>query len=227
MGLREEKKARTRAALVGAAERLFAEKGYDGTTVADIAAGAGVSTRTFFGYFRAKEDVLFAGADERLAALAEALGTAGMGGNSTADAVGDGAADKRGDSKADKRGDSRADMGGDGTAGMGGDGTADMRAIVERVLAASDDMAGPDRLAVLFERPELRAQAMQRLIAAQRLIAEWLRRTYPERMDATLSGAAAGAVVGALVGAVLATDSEEDPSDRVRRALALIGAVLT
>ena len=211
MGLREEKKARTRAALVGAAERLFAEKGYDGTTVADIAAGAGVSTRTFFGYFRAKEDVLFAGADERLAALAEALGTAGMGGNSTADAVGDGAADKQGNS----------------TAGMGGDGTADMRAIVERVLAASDDMAGPDRLAVLFERPELRAQAMQRLIAAQRLIAEWLRRTYPERMDATLSGAAAGAVVGALVGAVLATDSEEDPSDRVRRALALIGAVLT
>ena len=219
MGLREEKKARTRAALVGAAERLFAEKGYDGTTVADIAAGAGVSTRTFFGYFRAKEDVLFAGADERLAALAAALGTAGMGGDDTADVVGDGAAEKRGNST--------AGVGGDGTAGMGGDGTADMRAIVERVLAASDDMAGPDRLAVLFERPELRAQAMQRLIAAQRLIAEWLRRTYPERMDATLSGAAAGAVVGALVGAVLATDSEEDPSDRVRRALALIGAVLT
>jgi AcrR family transcriptional regulator len=180
MGLREEKKARTRAALVGAAERLFAEKGYDGTTVADIAAAAGVSTRTFFGYFRAKEDVLFAGADERLATLAEAFG----------------------------------------------DGTADLGDIVERVLAASDDMAGPDRLAVLLDRPELRAQAMQRLIAAQRLIAGWLRRTYPERMDATLSGAAAGAVVGALVGAVLATDSGEDPSDRVRRALALIGAVL-
>jgi len=180
MGLREEKKARTRAALVGAAERLFAEKGYDGTTVADIAAAAGVSTRTFFGYFRAKEDVLFAGADERLAAMAAAFG----------------------------------------------EGTADMQVIVERVLAASDDMAGPDRLAVLFARPELRAQAMQRLIAAQRLIAEWLRRTYPDRMDATLAGAAAGAVVGALVGAVLATDSEEEPNDRVRRALALIGAVL-
>src|SRR3954470_21546216 len=69
MGLREEKKARTRAALVGAAERLFAEKGYDGTTVADIAAAANVSTRTFFSYFRAKEDVLFAGTDERLAAM--------------------------------------------------------------------------------------------------------------------------------------------------------------
>jgi AcrR family transcriptional regulator len=180
MGLREEKKARTRAALVGAAERLFAENGYDGTTVADIAAAAGVSTRTFFGYFRAKEDVLFAGADERLAAMAEAFG----------------------------------------------EGAADMQVILERVLAASDDMAGPDRLAVLFERPELRAQAMQRLIAAQRLIAGWLRRTHPDRMDATLAGAAAGAVVGALVGAVLATDAEEDPGDRVRRALALIGGVL-
>src|SRR5689334_3866135 len=202
MGLREEKKARTRAALVGAAERLFAEKGYDGTTVADIAAAAGVSTRTFFGYFRAKEDVLFAGADERLAALTEELSTRDMGGDSTAD--------NRGDDTADNR----------------GDGTPDMQAIVERVLAASDDMAGPDRLAVLFERPELRAQAMQRLIAAQRLIAEWLRRTYPDRMDATLSGAAAGAVVGALVGAVLATDSEENPSDRVRRALALITTVV-
>jgi AcrR family transcriptional regulator len=180
MGLREEKKARTRAALVGAAERLFAEKGYDGTTVADIAAAAGVSTRTFFGYFRAKEDVLFAGADKRLAAMAEAFG----------------------------------------------EGAADMQVVLERVLAASDDLAGPDRLAVLLGRPELRAQAMQRLIAAQRLIAGWLRRTDPDRMDATLAGAAAGAVVGALVGAVLATDSEEDPADRVRRALALIGAVL-
>ncbi|MDG6110327.1 helix-turn-helix domain containing protein, partial [Dactylosporangium aurantiacum] len=75
MGLREQKKQHTRTALVAAAERLFADKGYDKTTVADIAAAAGVSTRTFFSYFRAKEDVLFAGADQRLRAMTEAFGT--------------------------------------------------------------------------------------------------------------------------------------------------------
>ena len=73
MGLRERKKQQTRAALVDAAERLFAQKGYDKTTVADIAAAAQVSTRTFFTYFRAKEDVLFAGTDQRLKAIAEAF----------------------------------------------------------------------------------------------------------------------------------------------------------
>jgi AcrR family transcriptional regulator len=72
-GLRERKKQQTRQALTDAALRLFAEYGYDKTTVADIAAAADVSTRTFFSYFRAKEDVLFAGADQRTAAIAEAF----------------------------------------------------------------------------------------------------------------------------------------------------------
>src|SRR4051794_7827625 len=61
MGLRERKKEQTRAALIDAATRSFARNGYDATTVADITAAAGVSTRTFFSYFRAKQDVLFAG----------------------------------------------------------------------------------------------------------------------------------------------------------------------
>ena len=67
MGLRERKKLRTRRAIADAALRLFDERGYEETTISDIAAAADISPRTFFSYFPSKDDVVFAEMDERLA----------------------------------------------------------------------------------------------------------------------------------------------------------------
>jgi AcrR family transcriptional regulator len=59
MGLRERKQQHTRQELISAAMQLFEQKGYEQTTVAEIASAAGVSTKTFFNYFASKDEVLF------------------------------------------------------------------------------------------------------------------------------------------------------------------------
>jgi AcrR family transcriptional regulator len=72
-GLRERKKRETREAITRAAGRLFARRGFDAVTVADIARAAKVSEKTVFNYFPAKEDLVFGAGMQRIAALIDAV----------------------------------------------------------------------------------------------------------------------------------------------------------
>jgi AcrR family transcriptional regulator len=65
-----------RHALTVAAIDLFVAQGYDATTVDEIAAAAGVGRRTFFRYFRSKEDAIFPDHEEVLLDIERSLATA-------------------------------------------------------------------------------------------------------------------------------------------------------
>ena len=72
-GLRERKKRKTRDTIIKVALELFDERGYEHTTIAEIADAAEVSPRTIFAYFPSKEDILFSDLPETHKRLARAL----------------------------------------------------------------------------------------------------------------------------------------------------------
>ncbi len=59
LGLRDRKKQRTRELIAETARRLFAERGFDSVTVAEVARAAEVSEQTVFNYFPTKEDLVY------------------------------------------------------------------------------------------------------------------------------------------------------------------------
>src|SRR5262245_21212277 len=71
-----DESARFRLGVVDHALRLFAEQGYEATSVDEIAAAAGISRRTFFRQLGSKEDVVFAVHEAQLAEAREFLAAA-------------------------------------------------------------------------------------------------------------------------------------------------------
>ena len=70
-GLRQRKKESSRRAIEDAAWELFAEKGYEETSINDIAERADVAPRTFFRYFPTKEAVMYPQFEELLQSVGE------------------------------------------------------------------------------------------------------------------------------------------------------------
>ena len=79
MGLRELKKEQTRQLIAATAWRLFADRGFDKVTVAEIAREAQVAEATVFNYFPSKEDLFYSRFEAFSARLADAVRDRGPG----------------------------------------------------------------------------------------------------------------------------------------------------
>lgn len=156
-----------------AALELFSTREYDEVTVAEIAERAGVSTRTFFGYFRSKEDVLFADTRTRtehaLRSMAERV-----------------------------PGESPVDM----LVRAVRDALLSAQPLSADPGPSVHDLHGI-RLRLNRSSPQVQAAVMRRLQETQVLLSRSLLRAFPERLTGLEASALVGAFVGAAVNAVL------------------------
>lgn len=72
-GTREEKKKRTKKAILEAAVQLFGEKGFEKTSIAELARAAGVGKGTVYSYFTTKNEILHAFCEDELDFIHEQL----------------------------------------------------------------------------------------------------------------------------------------------------------
>lgn len=72
-GVRETKKQETRKAIMRAAMTLFSEKGFDKTSIEELAKAAGIGKGTIYGYFQTKMDILHAFCEDELECLHQEL----------------------------------------------------------------------------------------------------------------------------------------------------------
>jgi AcrR family transcriptional regulator len=71
--IREQKKKKTRQAIMQAAATLFSDKGFEETSIEELARAAGIGKGTIYGYFQTKSDILQAFCEDRLQGLHEEL----------------------------------------------------------------------------------------------------------------------------------------------------------
>ena len=65
-GIREKKKKKTKAAILNAAVDLFTRKGYENTSIVELAQAAGVGKGTIYTYFQSKSEIFLAFCEEQL-----------------------------------------------------------------------------------------------------------------------------------------------------------------
>ena len=71
--IRETKKRKTRAAIMQAAVKLFSEKGFEKTSIEELAREAGIGKGTVYSYFQTKSDILHAFCEDELVCLHQEL----------------------------------------------------------------------------------------------------------------------------------------------------------
>ena len=72
-GIRETKKEQTRQAIMQAAIKLFSEKGFEKTSIEELARAAGIGKGTIYSYFQTKTDILHAFCEDELVCLHQEL----------------------------------------------------------------------------------------------------------------------------------------------------------